>query len=76
MVIGIHNFLSDVHNKRDTTKLYGNKISRLVSRKAFCYIVKQPLVYGEIAIHRILFMYFGETDEYESIIIVQEEFMK
>ena len=65
-------FSSDVHNERDTTELYENKISRLISQKALCYITKTPLIYGEIATHHILPVHLGGTDKYENIIIIQE----
>lgn len=61
-----------MHNERDTTELYENKISRLVSQKALCYITKTPLIYGEIATHHILPVHLGGTDKYENIIIIQE----
>ncbi len=65
-------FSSDVHNERDTMELYENKISRLVSQKALCYITKTPLIYGEIDTHHILPVHLGGTDKYENIIIIQE----
>lgn len=65
-------FSSAVHNTRDSVELYENKISRLVSQKALCYITNQPLIYGEIATHHIIPVHLGGTDEYENIIIVQE----
>jgi len=66
-------FSGDVENARDTTQLYENKISRLVSQKAKCYITQQPLIKGEIATHHITPISKGGTDEYENIIIIQAQ---
>jgi len=68
----IEYFSSDVHNARDTVELYENKVSRLVSQKAKCYVTNLPLKYGEIATHHIKPKCRGGTDEYENIVIIQD----
>lgn len=63
-------FSNDVFGVNDSTELYENKISRMVSQKAKCYITKTPLIKGEIATHHIIPRSKGGTDEYENVIII------
>ena len=72
----IEYFSASVFNERDTVELYESKMSRILSQKGKCYITGEPLKYGELATHHITPVASGGGDEYENVIIIDDEVHK
>ena len=72
----IEYFSASLFNERDTVELYESKMSRVLSQKGKCYITGEPLKYGELATHHITPVVNGGGDEYENVIIIDDEVHK
>lgn len=72
----IEYFSASVFNERDTVELYESKMSRILSQKGKCYITGKPLKYGELATHHITPVASRGGDEYENVIIIDDEVHK
>ena len=72
----IEYFSASLFNERDTVELYESKMSRVLSQKGKCYITGEPLKYGELATHHITPVTNGGGDEYENVIIIDDEVHK
>ena len=72
----IEYFSASVFNERDTVELYESKMSRILSQKGKCYITGEPLKYGELTTHHITPVASGGGDEYENVIIIDDEVHK